>query len=369
MKIQIENPIRYSLLALFLFWIGSGVICQAAGHESSLESLSEKAEQAEEKVDVKGLVFGHIEDSYEWHITTLGHTHVTIPLPVIVRGQSGEWHVFLSSEFHHAPDGSYKGFYISSSGLNEGKIVEKDPVTGQEIRPLNLSLTKNALALLISSALLVVLVLSCSRWAKRNPNRAPGGFVGFMELFIMDIHDNVIKACIGPKYKKFAPYLLTVFFFIFLNNIMGLVPIFPGGANVTGNITITLALATCTFLVTNLFGTKAYYKEIFWPHVPLALKPIMIPIEIIGVFTKPFALMIRLFANIMAGHAVILCLISIIFITALMGVFMNTSMTVVAMAFALFMDLLELLVAYIQAYVFTMLSAVFIGLAVEEHAE
>lgn len=359
MNIQIENRIKYVCIVLIMLWLHPGTVCKAAGHDSQVEA-------AEKKVDVKGLVFGHIEDAYEWHITSWGDTHVSIPLPVIVRGQSGEWHVFLSSEFHHSADGSYKGFYISSTGSNEGKIVEKDAATGEEVRPLNLSLTKTAVALLISSFILVVIILSCSRWAKRNPNKAPKGFVGFMELFIMDIHDNVIKACIGPKYKKFAPYLLTVFFFIFLNNVMGLIPIFPGGANVTGNITITLALATCTFLITNLFGTKEYYKDIFWPHVPLALKPIMIPIEIIGVFTKPFALMIRLFANIMAGHAVILCLISIIFITAVMGVVMNTSMTFVAMAFALFMDLLELLVAYIQAYVFTMLSAVFIGLAVAE---
>lgn len=348
-------------MALIVLWMSSGV-SQAAG----LETKTEAAEEAVMKVDVKKLVFGHIEDAYEWHITTWGETHVTIPLPVIVRGQSGEWHVFSSSQFHHSQDGSYKGFFIGSTGLNAGKIVEKDAQTGEEVRPLDLSLTKTATALLISSLLLVVIILSCSRWSKRNPNKAPKGFVGFMELFIIDIYDNVIKECVGPKYPKFAPYLLTVFFFIFLNNVLGLIPIFPGGANVTGNITVTLALAVCTFLITNFFGTKEYYKDIFWPHVPLALKPIMIPIEIVGVFTKPFALMIRLFANIMAGHAVILCLISIIFITAIMGVVMNTSMSFVAMAFVLFMDLLELLVAYIQAYVFTMLSAVFIGLAVAE---
>ncbi len=358
MKVQIVENVKYACLALIMCWMCIGMPCRAAGHG---------ADAQEGKVDVKGIVFGHIQDSYEWHITSWGDAHISVPLPVIVCGQSGQWNVFLSSQFHHSPDGSYNGFYISSApGVNEGKIVERDAATGEEIRPLNLSLTKTSVGVLLSSVLLVVIILSCSRWSRRNPDKAPTGFVGFMELFIMDIYDNVIKACIGPKYKKFAPYLLTVFFFIFINNILGLIPLFPGGVNVTGNITITLALAVCTFIITNLFGTKEYYKDIVWPHVPLALKPIMIPIEIIGVFTKPFALMIRLFANIMAGHAVILCLISIIFITATMGAVMNTSMTAVSMAFALFMNTLELLVAYIQAYVFTMLSAVFIGLAVAE---
>ncbi|MBP9637451.1 MAG: F0F1 ATP synthase subunit A [Bacteroidaceae bacterium] len=349
-KIRIYLPL---LLALLLV------------SSSSLQAR-EASKKEEKTVNVKEIVFGHIEDAYEWHITTWGETEIVIPLPIILHGADGQWHTFLSSEFHHSPDGSYQGFYISKTrGANEGKIVEKN-AKGEELRPLNLSLSKTACGILISSLLLVVSIVSCARWGKRNPHVAPRGFIGFMEMFIMDINDNVIKACIGPKYKKFAPYLLTAFFFIFFNNILGLVPIFPGGANVTGNITITFALAVCTFIITNVFGTKEYYKDIVWPHVPLAIKPIMIPIEIIGVFTKPFALMIRLFANIMAGHTAILCLICIIFITASKGVVMNSSMTAVSFFFALFMNVLELLVAYIQAYVFTMLSAVFIGLAVEE---
>lgn len=323
--------------------------------------------QDNQKVDVKGLVFGHIEDAYSWHITSWGDTHVTIPLPIIVRGQSGEWHVFLSSKLEESKDGTYEGFYIcQNEGVLKGRLVERDAKTGAEVRPLDLSLTKTVCGVLISSILLVVIILSCSRWARRNPTKAPKGFVGFMEMFIMDINDNVVKACIGPKYQRYAPYLLTAFFFIFTNNLLGLIPIFPGGVNVTGNITITLVLACFTFLFTNLSGTKEYYKDIFWPHVPLALKPIMIPIEIIGVFSKPFALMIRLFANIMAGHSVILCLVSIIFVTASLGIVLNTSMTCVSLLFCIFMNMLELLVAYIQAYVFTMLSAVFIGLAVAE---
>lgn len=350
----------------FCTLLGSLLLC--FGLCFAPQSVLASAGHGEEKVNVKNIVFEHIEDAYSWHITSWGGNHISIPLPIIVRStQSGEWDIFSSSKLEHTV--SYKGFYISKEeGINKGKLVEKNPQTGEEVRPLDLSLTKTAAGILIGSVLLSCIILLCSRWARRNPNKAPGGFIGMMEMFIMDIHDNVIKACIGPKYKKFAPYLLTAFFFIFFNNLLGLIPIFPGGANVTGNITITLVLACFTFLFTNLFGTKEYYKDVIWPHVPLALKPIMIPIEVIGLFTKPFALMIRLFANIMAGHSVILCLISIIFVTATMGAVLNTSMTVVSVLFSIFMNMLELLVAYIQAYVFTMLSAVFIGLAVAEPA-
>ena len=353
MKSLKNNIRRYTWLLLLIF--------------IPMLSVSAQESKGNGGVDVKNIVFGHIGDSYEWHITTWGETHISIPLPVIIMGNNGEWHMFLSSEFHHSPTGKYEGFYIAKEGQYEGKIVEKD-ATGAEIRPIDLSITKTAFAIIFNSVLLCIMILSVSRWSKRNPNQAPKGFVGFMELFIMDINDNVIKACIGKGYERYAPYLLTAFFFIFFNNLMGLIPIFPGGANVTGNIAITFTLAFFTFLITNLFATKEYWKEIFWPEVPMALKPIMIPIEIVGIITKPFALMIRLFANMMAGHSVILSLVCLVFITAAMGPVMNGSMTVVSVFFGIFMNLMELLVAYIQAYVFTMLSAVFIGLSkVEPH--
>ena len=189
-----------------------------------------------------------------------------------------------------------------------------------------------------------------------------------LEPVIMMINDDVVKDIIGPEYRRYAPYLLTAFFFILINNLMGIIPIFPGGANITGNIAVTLVLAVCTFLMVNLFGNKHYYKDIVWPDVPVALKviPIMPIVEIIGVFTKPFSLMIRLFANMLAGHIMILSVIGIIFITAKMSAVLCGSMTVVAVLFGIFLDCLELLVAFIQAYVFTMLSAVFIGLAHQE---
>jgi F-type H+-transporting ATPase subunit a len=255
---------------------------------------------------------------------------------------------------------------VASEGAHAGKLVELN-AAGEEVRPWDFSITKNALALIINSVILVLLVMSLVRWYGRHPERSvPRGLRGGMELFIMDINDNLIKPCIGPEYRKYAPYLLTAFFFILINNLMGLIPFFPGGASTTGNIAVTLVLALCTFFAINLFGNKEYWKEVLWPDVPVWMKapvPLMPVIELFGVLSKPFVLMIRLFANMRAGHAIILGLVSIIFTTVAMGSAINTGMTVLSVVMTVFMSLLELLVAYIQAYVFTMLSAVFIGLA------
>lgn len=330
----------------------------------------EPTDQQADQVDVKSVVFGHIGDSYEWHITDIGQTAIRIPLPVIVYSSQSGWHTFLSSRIEEN-GGKYEGFYIAPAGSKyEGKIVEKN-ASGEEIRPWDISITKITLSLLINSAILLIIILSVAHWYRRREQGAyaPGGFTGFMEMFIMMVHDDVIKSCVGPNYKKFAPYLLTAFFFIFINNIMGLIPIFPGGVNVTGNIAITLVLALFTFVIVNVFGTKHYWKDIFWPDVPWWLKvpvPMMPFIEFFGIFTKPFALMIRLFANMLAGHMAMLVLTCLIFISASMGPAINGSLTVASVLFNIFMNALELLVAFIQAYVFTMLSAVFIGLAQEK---
>lgn len=326
------------------------------------------AETKAEPVDVQEVVFGHIQDAYEWHIVTVGDKVVRIPLPVIVKSSTG-WHLFSSARLE---DGAtYEGLYIAREGTYKDKIVERD-ASGQEVRPWDISITKNVLAMLINSIVLVWIMLACARWYKRHDlvQGAPKGGVGMMEYLILMVHDDVIKGGIGPDYKRYAPYLLTAFFFILVNNLMGLIPFFPGGANVTGNIAVTLVLALCTFVLTNVYGSKAYWKDIFWPEVPLWLKvpiPMMPLIEFFGIFTKPFALMIRLFANIMAGHAAVLSLVAIIFITVKAGPVINGSMTVVAVLFGIFMDALEILVAFIQAYVFTMLSSVFIGLSRMEH--
>lgn len=329
-----------------------------------------KADESESKVNVQEIIFGHIGDSYEWHITDWKGKAISIPLPIIVYSSQSGWHAFLSSRLEHNKE--YEGFYIAPEGKYQGKVVEKN-VEGEEIRPFDISITKTVLSLLINSLLLVLIILGVAKWyKKRKPeDPTPKGFVGFMEMFIMMVNDDIIKSCIGKDYKRYAPYLLTAFFFIFINNLMGLVPIFPGGGNVTGNIAVTLVLASMTFLAVNIWGSKEYWREILWPDVPLWLKfpiPIMPFIELFGIFTKPFALTVRLFANIMAGHSVILALTCIIFITASLGPALSGSMSVISVLFGIFMNLLELLVAFIQAYVFTMLSAVFIGLSrIEAH--
>lgn len=354
------KKLRYIAIILLLLVSMPGMVwAQSAGTASP---------ESEEELDVNELVFGHIGDAYEWHIVTLGDTELSISLPVIVKSSTG-WHVFSSSRLE---EGEYEGLYIAKGGAYDGKIVERNDA-GEEVRPFDISITKNVLGLFINSALLLVIMMSCVRWYKKHPveQGAPKGGVGMIEALVLMVYDDVIKGCIGEDYKRYAPYLLTAFFFVLVNNLMGLIPFFPGGANVTGNIAITLVLAVCTFIFTNVYATKEYWKEIFWPDVPTWLKvpiPMMPLIEFFGIFTKPFALMIRLFANIMAGHAAILSLIAIIFITVKVGPVINGSMTAVAVIFGIFMDALEVLVAFIQAYVFTMLSAVFIGLSrVKEH--
>ena len=341
----------------------------AYAHEDSTAVVTDSTavitEKAEESVDVSEMLFGHIGDSYGWHITTWNGNHITIPLPCIVYSEKSGWNVFMSSKLEHGHE--YNGFFIAGDGQYKDKIVEMG-ADGQVIRPFDISITKNVLSLMFTGLLLVTLVLLTRRWYRRNDasQKAPGGFVGLVEMMVMMVNDDIIKESVGKGYRKYAPYLLTVFFFIFISNLLGIMPFFPGGANVTGNIAVTMVLALCTFIAVNLFADKHYWKEILWPDVPVFLKfpiPLMQLIEIFGLFTKPFSLMVRLFANIMAGHAMILGLVSVIFVTAKLGPVINGSMTAVTMLFGVFMDCLELLVAFIQAYVFTMLSGVFIGMS------
>ena len=352
-------PKIFCLILLFVFMSGTYVLAN--------EAIA-PAEKPTEDINVKELILEHLADSYTWHITKIGENDIAIPLPVIVYSKTSGWHAFLSFEFYKEP--VHEGLYIAPEGEYKGKIVEKD-AQGAEVRPFDISITKVAFSLLFNSALLIFIIMFVARSYKKGVFESKKGFVGVMEMFIMNINDDVIKPCIGKDYKRFSPYLLTVFFFVFTNNLMGLIPLFPGGANVTGNIAITFVLAICTFIIVQFFGTKEYWREIFWPDVPMWLKvpiPLMPVIELVGVFTKPFALMIRLFANILAGHSIVLGLTALVFVTVKLGASMNASMTVVSVIFTVFINMVELLVAYIQAYVFTMLSAVFIGLArVEPH--
>ncbi len=331
-------------------------------------SASASAESKDEPVDVKGIVLGHLSDAYDWHITTYKGHHYSIPLPIIIKGETSGWHVFSSSRLTHGD--TYNNFYIDAE--KNGKIYEKLP-DGTVVRPLDISLTKNVVQILIVSTIMLVIFLTSARWYSRRKcsDDAPKGFVGLVEMFVMMVYDDIIKPAVGEKQcKRFAPFLLTAFFFIFITNLLGLLPIFPGGANVTGNISITFLLALMVMLLVNLFGNKEYWKEIFWPEVPTWLKvpvPLMPVIEMVGIFTKPFSLMVRLFANMVGGHATILALSCVIFITCQLGALIGTPLSIVSFFLMIFMNALELLVAFIQAYVFTMLSAVFIGLAHPEH--
>lgn len=355
---------RYVLTGI-LFCLISPAFAQEDGQHAL-------AQEGQGELDVRGFILDHVSDAYEWHIVTIKGEHVSVPLPIIVRGAEGGWHFFLSSALHHGHE--HNGFYIAPEGKYKGKIVQKSSA-GEEIRPIDLSVTKNAFSLILSSIVLIVLIMSVARWYKKRSRpeefEAPRGFVGLMEMLVTSLNEDLIKPCVGKDHARFAPYLLTVFFFIFLNNLLGLVPLFPGGANVTGNIAVTLVLALCTFFIVNFSGTKEYWKEVLWPDVPMWLKvpiPIMPALEIVGLFTKPFALMIRLFANMLAGHSIVLGLVCLIFVTVKLGPAINGSMTLVSVVMTIFINCVELLVAYIQAYVFTMLSAVFIGLArVEPH--
>ena len=259
----------------------------------------------------------------------------------------------------------YKGYKIEEEGDLKGKIVNVNPdgSIDEENFPLDFSITKAVVGMFFSVLIGLWLFVSMGRSYRKTGISTPKGIQSFLEPVVLFVRDDIAIPIIGEKkYEKYMPYLLTAFFFILLNNIMGLIPFPPPfGANVTGNIAVTFVLAFCTFIITQFSGNKHYWKDIFAaPGVPFWLLPIMIPVEIIGMFSKPFALMIRLFANITAGHIIVLSLVCLIFI------FKSLAVAPVSIFFVIFMDCLELLVAFLQAYVFTLLSTLFIGLAVKE---
>lgn len=326
------------------------------------------SDDAAAPLNPKEIIFEHLGDGYGWEVP-FNHHH-RIPLPVIVKGTKG-WKVFSSARLsqeggYQAPDGSI--FQIAGRDSQyHGKVVEM--VDGKEVRPTDISITKNVCGLFIAVLVSCLCIFAVVRWHRRHGFKAPRKGVGAVEAVITWLYDGVIKSTLGDKARKFAPYLLTVFFFILTMNLLGLIVIFPGGANLTGNIAVTAVLAICTFIITNVFATKHYWKEILWPDVPLWLKfplPIMPVIEIFGMFTKPASLTVRLFANMMGGHMIVIVLTLLIFIFAAMHPVAGGATTVLSIAFSLFMLLIDVLVSFIQAYVFTMLSTVFIGLAQEK---
>lgn len=346
------------------------------------------------ELDVKEIIFEHLGDGYGWEVP-FAHVY-RIPLPVIVRAEDGKWFCFSSDDLtelevkeneatgkvakHLVPvvktiekDGKEYMFKLAAAGDNKDKVVQLIPDGSgyREYRPLDISITKNVAALFIAAVLVTAMVMGLVRYYRRRGFRAPRKGMGFFEMLVSFVYYDTIKVTLGENTKRFAPYLLTCFFFILTMNLVGLIVIFPGGANLTGNIAVTLVLAFMTFIVTNIFGTKHYWKEVFWPDVPMFLKfplPIMQMIEVFGLFTKPAALCVRLFANMMGGHIIVITLTLLIFIFAAFGTGVAGGATVVSVLFSIFMLLLDVLVSFIQAYVFTLLSALFISMAlVKEH--
>lgn len=327
-----------------------------------------------EEFNAGNMIIDHIVDSHDWHIASFGHTHFTIPLPIILIDE-GQLVVFSSAKFHHAEE-SYKGYKIETDRkAGKGKIVKVIPGTMETdktaSRPIDLSITKTVIGIFITFIVLLIVFFQVAAAYKRNAGHAPKGLQSLLEPLILFVRDDIAEPSIGKHYKKFMPFLLTLFFFIFFSNLIGLFPFFPGGANVTGNISVTLVLAVFTFAITTFIGNRSYWLHIFnppgvpwWLKFPLPLLPL---IELAGVFIKPFVLMVRLFANITAGHIIVLGFVSLIFIFANMNPALGYGVSPVSVLFSVFISLLELLVAFIQAYVFTMLSALYFGMATEEH--
>jgi F-type H+-transporting ATPase subunit a len=277
---------------------------------------------------------------------------LVLPLPVIVYSEERGLDIFSSSRFYddHHQVVEYNGYKLEHNHIylaDSGKAV------------FDLSITKNVAMLFINAGLLLFVFLSVAKGFKRNQGKAPKGLQSFFEPIILFVRDEIVKPNIGHHYEKYLPYMLTLFFFILFGNLLGLL---PGAGNLTGNIAVTMTLAVFTFLITNFSGNKGYWGHIFWtPGVPLPLRIVILPVEIIGIFTKPFSLMIRLFVAITAGHIVLLSLICLTFIFGSILVGLGSSLIV------LFINLIELLVAGIQAYVFTMFSSMYIGMAVADH--
>lgn len=353
-------------LTYILLIVCAGFTCAWAS-DAATDSTAD-GDQA--KIDPKEIIFEHLGDGYGWEVP-FDHHH-RIPLPVIVYDKSIGLHCFSSARISGGKsyaDGDVQFYIAGPDSPHKGKVVAQ--VNDTVIRPWDFSITKNVLALWISVFLVGGLMLWLAAYLRKHgadgrSYRAPRKGLGAIEGLVTFVYDGVIKPTLGPATPRFAPYLLTVFFFILGMNLLGLIVIFPGGANLTGNIAVTLVLSIITFLVTNLFANKHYWKEIFWPEVPIWLKcpiPIMQVIEVFGIFTKPAALTVRLFANMMGGHMIVITLTLLIFIFTAISPVAGGASTVVSLIFSIFMLLIDVLVSFIQAYVFTMLSTLFIGLA------
>jgi F-type H+-transporting ATPase subunit a len=354
------NIFKQFLLITVLFFASASVFANES------EENHPAAATEEHKFDPGKMIIEHVADNHEWHL--FGHT--AIPLPIIIKSDKG-LEVFSSSHLGHEGSGVYAGENYTYA-LKEGSVVvvDENHVENEAATAtlLDLSITKNVAAMLISMLLMLWIFLSVAKSYKNNKGKAPRGLQSFIEPLIIFVRDDVAKPSIGAKrYEHFMPFLLTVFFFIWINNLLGLIPFFPGGANVTGSISIAMTLALFTLLITFFAANKHYWLHVFaMPGVPKGLLFILTPIEILGLFLRPFVLMIRLFANITAGHIIALAFFSMIFIFGEMNAGVGIGVSVFSLVFTVFMGALELLVAFLQAYVFTLLSAIYFGAAVDE---
>jgi F-type H+-transporting ATPase subunit a len=353
------------LISLVFFLLLAGTSISAQGSSGGEEKKDKEKGESEEAFDASTFIMEHIADSHEWHLyTKKDSSSVAIYLPVILYSKEKGLDLFSSRKLSHG--NIYNGYKLEEEGELKGKIVSVNDQgqVDEENLPIDFSITKTVLGLISSAAIGLLLFLSLARSYGKTGISHPKGIQSFLEPITLFVRDDIAISNIGEhKYAKYMPYLLTVFFFILINNLMGLIPFPPPfGANVTGNIAVTFVLAVFTFLITQFSGNKNYWRHVFaTPGVPWWLMFVMIPVELIGLISKPFALMIRLFANITAGHIIVLSLVCLIFIFKSLGV------APVSILFVIFMDCLELLVAFLQAYVFTLLSALFISLAVADH--
>lgn len=367
----------FALIAVFtaFFNLEAKANLAADSTQTAVEAGHEEKKSADEPFDTGAFILHHIADAHDFHFWGEGEHSVGLPLPIILWTEKGLV-TFMSSAFHHDDEGKHvvekngqrfvklheKIYYASAQANEHGSFVEvNEKHESLNAKPLDFSITKNVFSMLLSVTILLVVFIGVARSYRKRAGMSPKGFQSLIEPIILFVRDDIAKPNLGYKYERFMPYLLTVFFFIWFNNLLGLMPFFPGGANVTGNIAVTMVLAFITFLITVFSGNKYYWKHIFMPPVPWWMYPVMVPVEIVGIFTKPIALMIRLFANITAGHILMLSLICLIFI------FKNLAIAPIAVPFAVFIGVIELLVAFIQAFIFTILSALFIGMAIEEH--
>ena len=362
MKIFSAKSLIFNVLLLF------SLVASAQAKETLLEEETE-----ENNFDPKEMIMHHVKDAYGFHIIDINDHPVSIPLPIILWTENGLT-TFMSSAFHHDSEGEvvvdkndekfvnyHEKVYKLNTGADKLKIGEDGYPTNAE-KPIDFSITRNVFMMWVSVLVLLLIFITSAKQYRKSENNLPKGIAKFIEPLVLFIRDDVAIPMIGEnKYKKYMPFLLTIFFFIWINNIFGLIPIF-NGANVSGNIAFTMALAIFTFIITTLSGNKSYWKHIFWmPGVPVPMKIFLIPIEIVGMFVKPVSLMIRLFANITAGHIIILSLLSLVFI------FETVALAPVSVAFSLFITLIEIVVTAIQAYIFTILSALYFGMATEEN--